>query len=119
MVDLATSTVTAAVLRPTTKSVDASLLLARTLTPEPMRPGWVKALHMSRSVLPHQRLLSIDERLAYAAARPVIVPETVVCDHGKVFISRNFRAACQLLGITFQPAHPGTPWPRKPHIEKD
>src|SRR5207247_10034476 len=39
MADLATRTVTAAVLRPTTKSVDASLLLARTVTPEPMRPG--------------------------------------------------------------------------------
>ncbi len=33
-------TVTAAVLRPTTRSVDASVLLARTVTPEPMRPGW-------------------------------------------------------------------------------
>jgi hypothetical protein len=83
MIDVATRTVTAAVLRPTTKSVDASVLLARTLTPEPMRPGWAQALAMSRSVLPFQRLLSIDERLEHAAARPVIVPETIVCDQGK------------------------------------
>lgn len=41
MIDLATRSLTAAVLRPTTKSVDASVLLARTVTPEPMRPGWV------------------------------------------------------------------------------
>ena len=47
MVDVATRTVTAAVLRPTTKSVDASVLLARTVTPEPMRPGWPEALAMS------------------------------------------------------------------------
>jgi hypothetical protein len=40
MVDLATRSITAAVLGPTTKPVDASLLLARTVTPEPMRPGW-------------------------------------------------------------------------------
>jgi hypothetical protein len=39
MIDVATRTVTAAVLRPTTRSVDASVLLARSLTPEPMRPG--------------------------------------------------------------------------------
>ena len=39
MIDVATRTVPAAVLRPTTKSVDASVLLARALTPEPMRPG--------------------------------------------------------------------------------
>jgi hypothetical protein len=57
-------TLTAAVLSPTTKSVDASLLLARTVTPEPMRPGWARALRMSWSVLPHRRLLTLDERLA-------------------------------------------------------
>ena len=117
MVDLATRTVTAAVLRPTTKSVDAALLLARTVTPEPMRPGWADALTMARSVLPHQRLLELDQRLAHAAARPVIVPETIVCDHGKAFISQNFRSACRMLGITFQPAHPRTPTD-KPHIER-
>src|SRR6185437_5450653 len=117
MIDIATRTVTAAVLRPTTKSVDASVLLARTLTPEPMRPGWAEALRMSRSVLPHRRLLSIDERLEHAAARPVIVPETIVCDHGKVFVSHNFRASCRFLGINFQPAHQGTPTD-KPHIER-
>jgi hypothetical protein len=117
MIDVATRTVTAAVLRPTTKSVDASVLLARTLTPEPMRPGWADALAMSRSVLPHQRLLSIDARLEHAAARPVIVPETIVCDHGKVFVSRNFQASCRFLGINFQPAHKATPTD-KPHIER-
>jgi hypothetical protein len=117
IVDLATRTVTAAVLRPTTKSVDASLLLARTVTPEPMRPGWADALAMARSVLPHRRMLELDQRLAHAAARPVIVPETIVCDHGKAFISQNFRSSCRLLGITFQPAHPRTPTD-KPHIER-
>jgi hypothetical protein len=117
MIDVATRTVTAAVLRPTTKAVDASVLLARTVTPEPMRPGWADALRMSRSVLPHQRLLSIDERLEHAAARPVIVPETIVCDHGKVFVSHNFRASCRFLGINFQPGHEGTPTD-KPHIER-
>ncbi|MGW4854798.1 Mu transposase C-terminal domain-containing protein [Streptomyces sp. NPDC004288] len=117
MVDVATRTVTAAVLRPTTKSVDASVLLARTVTPELMRPGWVDALKMSRSVLPHRRLLALDERLEHAAARPVIVPEMIVCDHGKAFISRNFRSACRFLEIEFQPTHKGSPF-EKGHIEK-
>jgi hypothetical protein len=94
LIDVATRTVTAAVLRPTTKSVDASLLLARPVTPEPMRPGWSDALRMSRSVLPHRHLLTLDERLQHAAARPVIVPETIVCDQGNVFVSHNFRVSC-------------------------
>lgn len=104
MIDVATRMVTAAVLRPTTRSVDAAVLLARTLTPEPMRPGWAEALSMARSVLPFERLLSIDERMAHAAARPVMVPDTIVIDHGSVFVSANFRAACRHLGISIQPA---------------
>ena len=117
MIDVATRTVTAAVLRPTTRSVDACILLARTLTPEPMRPGWVQALSMARSVLPYDRLLSIDERLAAAAARPVIIPDTIVYDHGSVFVSGNFRSSCRYLGISLQPAHLAS-GSDKPHIER-
>ncbi|MCZ7459477.1 Mu transposase C-terminal domain-containing protein [Streptomyces sp. WMMC940] len=117
LVDLATRTLAAVVLRPSTKAVDAALLLARAMTPEPMRPGWSDALRMSRSVLPYASLLPLDERLAKAAAKPVIVPETVVSDRGKAFISDNFRNACRHLGISFQPAHPDTPTD-KPHIER-
>jgi len=93
-----------------TRSITAALLLARTLTPEPMRPGWSDALRMSRSVLPHRRLAALDARLEQAAARPVIVPETIVCDHGKAYVSQTFRAACRAMGINFQPTHKGSPW---------
>ncbi|WP_406237345.1 Mu transposase C-terminal domain-containing protein [Nocardia sp. NBC_01009] len=110
IIDLATRTIPAAVLRPTTKAVDAALLLARAMTPEPMRPGWPDALRMSRSVLPHRRLTAIDERLEHAAARPVIVPETIVCDHGMAYMSAAFRNACRAIGITLQPSHEGSPW---------
>lgn len=117
MVDLATRSLPAAVLRPTTKAADASALLARSIAPETMRPGWSDALRMSRSVMPHRRLLNLDERLEHAAARPVIVPDTIVCDHGKVFISKNFRASCRYLGITLQPTHKASPF-EKGAIEK-
>jgi putative transposase len=110
VIDLATRTIPAAILRPTTKAADVAVLLARALTPEPMRPGWVDALRMSRSVLPHRRLTEIDERLEHAAARPVIVPETIVCDHGNVYVSRAFQNACRAMGINFQPTHKGSPW---------
>jgi putative transposase len=109
LVDQATRTLAAAVLRPTTKAVDASLLLTRALTPEPMRPGWADALRLTRSVLPYRSLTSIDARLEHAAARPVIVPETIVCDHGKAYLSAAFRSACRSLGISLAPAHPDTP----------
>jgi hypothetical protein len=114
---VATRTVPAAVISPTAKSVDASVLLARALTPEPMRPGWPASLAMAHSALPYDRLLGIDERLEHAAARPVITPDTIVIDHGSVFVSDNFRASCRHLGISIQPAHLAT-GSDKPHIEK-
>ncbi len=117
VVDLATRTLAAAVLRPTTKAVDAALLLARAMTPEPMRPGRPEALRMTRSVLPHVSLLDLDARLAQAAGVPVITPETIVCDRGKVFVSETFRRACHTLEISPQPAHPDTPTD-KPHVER-
>jgi transposase InsO family protein len=117
MIDVATRVVPAAVLRPTTRSVDASVLLARALTPEPVRPGWPEALKMAHSVLPYQRLLSVDARLEQAAARPVIVPDTIVIDHGSVFVSAAFRSACRHLGISIQPAHLGS-GSEKGHIER-
>jgi transposase InsO family protein len=117
MIDVATRVVPAAVLRPTTRSVDASVLLARALTPEPVRPGWPQALKMAYSVLPYQRLLSVDARLEHAAARPVIIPDTIVIDHGSVFVSAAFRSACRHLGISIQPTHLGS-GSEKGHIER-
>ncbi len=110
VVDMATRTICAAVLRPVgTKAVDAALLLARMLVPEPMRPGWSQALQMSASVMPHSRLLDIDARMELAAARPVIVPDTITIDGGKVFVSETFTRACERLGISVQQARPRTP----------
>lgn len=117
LVDVHTRTLAAAVLRPTTKDVDAALLLARAMTPEPMRPGWPEAVSMAYSALPYRTLRSVDDRLDNAAGRPVIVPENIVCDNGKVFVSTTFLNACRSFGISLQPAHPDTPTD-KPHVER-
>ncbi|MFJ3505697.1 hypothetical protein [Streptomyces sp. NPDC090135] len=108
-VDVATRSITAAVLRPKgTKAVDAAVLLAQTLVPQPMRPHWPQYLSMAASVISHQRLVSIDARMQGAAARPVIRPATVVIDQGKVFVSRCFLAAAEHLGISVQPCPPAS-----------
>ncbi|KQY38747.1 integrase [Nocardia sp. Root136] len=110
VVDVATRTIAAAILRPVgTKAIDASLLLARMLVPEPMRPGWAEVLRMSVSRLPHRSLADIDTRMENAAAKPVIIPETIGCDRGKVFLSETFVRSCETLGISVQPSHPRTP----------
>ncbi|RPK54753.1 Integrase core domain protein [Streptomyces sp. ADI95-17] len=109
-VDVATRSILAAVLRPrSTKAVDAALLLAEMAVPHPARPTWPAALHLSRAEVPYQRMLSLDERLEGAAARPVIVPETIVVDRGKIYLSECFVAACEALGVSVQPAPPRRP----------
>lgn len=109
-VDVATRTICTGLLRPVdTKAVDAVLLLARMLVPEPIRPGWPEALSMTHSAIPYPRLLGLDARLAHTAAKPVIVPDTVVVDRDRVFMSEAFLAACRTLGISVQPARPRTP----------
>ncbi|WP_456113445.1 transposase [Streptomyces niger] len=109
-VDVATRSLLAAVLRPqSTKAVDAALLLAEMAVPHPARPTWPTALQLARAQVPYARLLSLDERLQGAAARPVVVPETIVVDRGKIYISESFVAACETLGVSVQPAPPRRP----------
>ncbi|MFD5390791.1 Mu transposase C-terminal domain-containing protein [Streptomyces sp. NPDC127074] len=116
--DVATRSICAAVLRPKgTRSVDAAQLLAQMMVPAPMRPAWPEALAMEASVIPYERLLSVDARLEGAAARPVIIPQTIVVDQGSVFVSSSFIAACESLGISVQPAPPGN-GPAKGHVER-
>ncbi|MEU0169042.1 hypothetical protein ABZ214_26925 [Streptomyces iakyrus] len=116
--DLATRSIVAAVLRPAgTSAVDAALLLAEAATPMVMRSGWDEALAMRASVIAYERLVSLDERLAQAAARPVVMPETVVVDQGRVFVSTSFITACGSLGISVQPVPPAN-GPAKGGVER-
>lgn len=115
--DAATRSILAGIVAPTTKAVDTAAVLARMLVPEPMRPGWPESLRHAHSVIPHERLLNIDERFANAAAKPVIIPETINCDRGRVYLSETFRRACVSLGISVQPARPYT-GPDKAMVER-
>ncbi|MHC6595197.1 transposase [Arthrobacter sp. C152] len=116
--DVATRTPLAAILRPVaTKGVDAAILLARAMTPLPMQPGWAASLSYSRSVLPQGMLPGNEDVRASIAAKPIIVPESITVDRGKVFIGSTFTAACERLQISITKAAPRTPTD-KPHIER-
>ncbi|MCF2131092.1 transposase [Strepomyces sp. STD 3.1] len=116
--DVATRSICAAVLRPVgTTSVDAAMLLAQMVVPTVMRPGWDAALSMQRSVIPYERLIALDARLEGAAARPVIMPETVVVDQGRVYVSASFISACESLGVSVQPVPPAN-GPAKGNVER-
>ena len=118
MLDVATRTLCSAILRPiATKSVDAAVLLARALTPLPMQPGWSRSVSFSRSVLPAGMIDGDDEIRATVAAKPVVVPESITVDRGKVYVGSTFLNACERLQISVTKAAPRTPTD-KPHVER-
>lgn len=118
LLDIATRTLCAAILRPiATKSVDAAVLLARALTPLPMQPGWKPSVAFSRSILPAGMIQGDEEIRASVAAKPVIVPESITVDRGKVYVGSTFLNACERLQISVTKASPRTPTD-KPHVER-
>ncbi|MFI9077575.1 transposase [Streptomyces sioyaensis] len=116
--DVATRSILAWRLTPEgTKAIDIGLLLADVMTPEPVRPGWSEALRYRMLQVPYDRLLTVDERLAEAAARPVIYPESLLYDHGKPYKSDVVRRACTRWKIDLQDARKLKPTD-KPHVER-
>lgn len=116
--DVATRTPCAAILRPVaTKGVDAALLLARALTPLHTQPGWSGSVAFSRSMLPDGMIADDEAIHAALVSKPVIVPESVTIDRGKVYVGSTFLNACERLQISVTKAAPRTPTD-KPHVER-
>ena len=100
------------------QGVDAALLLFGMIKPKMMREGWPENARWPYVGVPENiviELLQTDAPNGLANG-PVVSPEAVVIDRGKVFISEAFKAGCKRLGISIQLARPYTPTD-KAHIE--
>ena len=91
-----------------TKGVDAARAAGAARQPQFMRPGWRETLQMAHASVPYQRLVSLDDRLKLAAARPVVLPENVVVDRGSVYLSDIYAGvrATGDLRAAHAPVHP-------------
>lgn len=85
-----------------TKSVDAALVLF-----EALRPG--SRQHTSGGLLPYAGLPDVVVAGDGTAGLAGVAAETVVVDHGKIYLSDHLLSVCQRLGISVQPARPLTP----------
>jgi transposase InsO family protein len=105
-----------------TKSVDAAIVLFETLHPATRRST-------GAGVLPYAGLPDLvvvqaqNARFAaaftsaapqpvaaeHASGLPGVAAETIVVDHGKIYLSRHLMSVCERLGISVQPARPLTP----------
>jgi transposase InsO family protein len=93
-------------LSPTTKSIDMAAVLYQSFRPAPAGADWpAEAIWpphgVPRSVLIEEEALHPD---SVFAATPAIVPETLVVDHGKIYVSEQVTSTCRQLGISIQPA---------------
>jgi transposase InsO family protein len=93
-------------LSPTAKSIDAAAVLYQSFRPVQAGADWparaVWPPHgVPRSVLIEEQALHPDSPFA---ATPAIMPETLVVDHGKIYVSEQVTSMCRQLGISIQPA---------------
>ena len=119
MLDVATRSILAAVLRPEgTKSMDLVVVLARALVPYARRPDGARETRQLVSTAWADEALIEQERFErLREAQPFVFPETITTDRGRTYLSRHFRAACETLGISLVTAAPHTPTD-KPHVER-
>jgi transposase InsO family protein len=89
-----------------TKAVDAAATLYQAYRPKPAGKDWPAHAVWPEHGVPRSVLIDRDAITGpiVGAAGPVIVPETIVVDHGKIYVSGHLTSVCNGLGISIQPA---------------
>lgn len=89
-----------------TKSVDAAAVLYQTYRPRQPGKSWPSEAVWPEHGVPRSVFVDIDvlEQPVAGASGPAIVPETLVVDHGKIYMSEHLSSVCQRMGISIQPA---------------
>lgn len=88
-----------------TKAIDVAGVLYQSMVPHPAPPSWPAGACWPYHGVPQH--VVFDELTPCRA--PVCAPETLVVDHGKVFLSQHVLSVCTRLGISIQPAQPHKP----------
>jgi len=89
-----------------TKSVDAASVLYQAYRPRPAGKDWPAHAVWPEHGIPRSVFVDVNalEGPLIGAAAPAIIPETIVIDHGKIYVSDHLTSVCQRMGISIQPA---------------
>jgi transposase len=89
-----------------TKAVDAAAVMYQVFRPPLAGANWPAHAVWPEHGVPREVLIDPDkiDRTGKAAAGPAITPETIVVDHGKIYVSEHLNSVCQRMGISIQPA---------------
>jgi transposase InsO family protein len=87
-----------------TKAVDAAAVLYQAFRPRAAGTHWPRQAVWPEHGIPRTVLIDVDAWDGPGLASPVIVPETIVVDHGKIYVSEHLTSVCARMGISIQPA---------------
>ncbi|HEX6343087.1 helix-turn-helix domain-containing protein [Umezawaea sp.] len=87
-----------------TKSVDVASVLYQCYRPRPAGRDWPVHAVWPEHGVPRSVLVDTAALERPGAASPAVAPETIVVDHGKVFVSEHLTSVCRRMGISIQPA---------------
>jgi transposase InsO family protein len=89
-----------------TKSIDAAAVLYQSFRPMAAGKDWPRDALWPPHGVPKSVLVELEalDDASVMAATPAIVPETIVVDHGKIYVGEHVTSACRRMGISIQPA---------------
>lgn len=86
-----------------TKAVDAAAVLYQSFRPRPAA-DWPRRAVWPEHGIPRTVLIDAEQFERPGLANPPVVPETIVIDHGKIYVSEHLTSVCARMGISIQPA---------------
>ncbi|MEN2420541.1 helix-turn-helix domain-containing protein [Streptomyces rimosus] len=87
-----------------TKAVDVSAVLYQSFRPRRAGASWPRDAVWPEHGIPRSVLVDVDSLEGPGLVSPPLVPETLVVDHGKVYVSEHLTSVCRRMGISIQPA---------------
>lgn len=89
-----------------TKSIDGACALYQAIRPPRVGPDWMPEAVWPPVGVPRHVLVEMEvlDPKSACAASPAMMPETLVIDHGSIFVSEHLTSVCLRLGISIQPA---------------
>ena len=89
------------------KAVDAAAVLFQTFHPLPAGEHWPDYAVWPAHGIPREIIIDPEQfdRTGKPTATPALNPESLVIDHGKMYVAEHVSSVCQRMGISIQPVH--------------
>jgi len=89
-----------------TKAIDAAAVLYQAYRPRPVPESWPREAAWPEHGIP--RGVLVEAEAAHGPVTgvwgPKVAPETLIVDHGKIYLSAHLTSVCRRMGISVQPA---------------